>query len=213
MARQALLNCPAWHRIPLHFRDSASLSSTASQSRPRSIAPTVALAPAAAEPGLNSSTHAPEVPYATKPRTPPPGEEPLAEATNRESLADYVQPKPKRGRPKGSKNKPKEGIVPLLEHTDNALFTNQGRTTRSSQRQQQRQQYQHQQRLSNDGFATTEAADVMDEQLDEAFWSQLPPFQNDLRKDEDYGSSSSSDSDEGSEDETYARGERERKHD
>jgi hypothetical protein len=42
----------------------------------------------------------------------------------------------------------------------------------------------------------------MDEQPDEAFWSQLLPFQNDLRKDEDYGSSSSSDSDEGSEDET-----------
>ncbi|KAJ5820630.1 hypothetical protein N7474_006221 [Penicillium riverlandense] len=99
----------------------------------------------------------------------------MAEATNGASLADYyVQPKPKRGRPKGSKNKSKDGVAPVRGHTDSALVTNPGRVTRSSQREQGQ---------SLDGFTvsrkqrTAETADVMNEQPDDNFWSQLPPIE------------------------------------
>jgi hypothetical protein len=159
VARQALLNCPAWHRIPLHFRDSANRGqSTVSQNKPNRAAP-------AAEPGLDASIHAPEASTAT-------GDAPKPADANSSSLEQFI--KPKRGRPKGSKNKSKDSVAPALGQTNSELVANLGRVTRSSQREQ---------RQSLEGFTvskkqrTAETADVMDEQPDDNFWSQLPPIE------------------------------------
>jgi hypothetical protein len=118
-----------------------------SQNRPKHTAP-------AAEPALDASIQVLEAPTASRIA-------PEFAGANSPSLEQFI--KPKRGRQKGCKNKSKDSDAPALGHTNSDLVANLGRVTRSSQRQRQSLEQR-----------TAENADVMDEQPDDNFWSQLP---------------------------------------
>ncbi|KAF2997760.1 hypothetical protein E8E15_000460 [Penicillium rubens] len=109
-AKQALADCPAYHRVPLHFRvvPSANIAATSS-----SLNPTVV-------DGIDASMHAPdrhqeEEPSPDNQQTVVDLETALAEAEiTPDELAKPAQQKKGPGRPKGSRTRVKDPKPPMI---------------------------------------------------------------------------------------------------
>ncbi|RHZ46117.1 uncharacterized protein CDV56_102219 [Aspergillus thermomutatus] len=120
-SKQALADCPTYHRIPLHFRNADNGDKATPQIR---------LDPVARD-GLDASIHAPDEPQEAEPPQHHPQaiiDQELEPARTQTSLQELVEPtRPKRGpgRPKGSRTRPKDQAPPVydVEH-DNIVSKN-----------------------------------------------------------------------------------------
>jgi hypothetical protein len=157
-AKQALADCPAYHRIPLHFRNPVSSDTTSDPIGPRP----------AQEDDREATTHAPEGQLAYSSQNPQQvAVDRDTEPTRREiSLGKPIEPAiPRRGpgRPKGSKTKPKS-------HTLAPVQPGGQRSTRS-QTAAQRSESEH---TISKKRRVGDPEDFMDEQPDDSVWLRPP---------------------------------------
>ena len=157
-AKQALANCPAYHRVPLHLRVTASTGKEATSTRADPMATN----------GLEASIHAPEEQRGEEPRRNPQDAVIDVEAaaieveTSPEENTEPIQPtqlKRGPGRPKGSRTRPKNpkpAMIPLAC---------QGSTRLQAASKRRR---------------TGEPDDTMDEQPDDNEWLSIQPTPADL---------------------------------
>lgn len=173
-AKQALADCPMYHRIPLHFRNTAR-GNTSSPPVGPDVAEIV---------DLDLSIHAPEgqqeATLSQRPQQVTIDLEPEPTETGT-SLEEPIQPtKPRRGpgRPKGSRTRPKAQAQPAPEQTNTIISTNQ-RSTRSqvaSQTTAQEHTISKKRRMG-------EPEDIMDEQPDNGNWFNIQLSQADPPQD------------------------------
>ena len=169
-AKQALADCPMYHRIPLHFRNTAS-----------GITPSPPVGPDVAEiVDLDLSIHAPEVQQeATLSHRPEQvtidlETEPTGMETSLREFVELTKPRRGPGRPKGSRTKAKDQTQPPPQPTNPTISTTQ-RSTRSqaaSQRATQEYTISKKRRVG-------EPEDTMDEQPDNSNWFDIQLSQND----------------------------------
>lgn len=157
-AKQALAECPTYHRIPLHLRTSTSsdkVTTSSSSNTTRSD-------------GMEASTHAPESQEEEDPSTDRPGTvidldaKPVAVETAREEPTGATQSKKGPGRPKGSKTRakvPKPPVIPLA--------------CQRSTRFQLASQKATQEEANSKRRRTGEPEDTMDEQPDDDDWFNI----------------------------------------
>lgn len=178
-AKQALADCPMYHRIPLHFRNTASgnTSIPSIRSDPAEIV------------DLDLSMHAPEAQQGARPsqRTQQVAidlePESTETGTSLEELIEPTKPRRGRGRPKGSRTRPKDQAQPPLRQTNTIISTIQ-RSTRS----QAASQTAAQEHTISKKRRMGEPEDIMDEQPDHGNWydlqlSHADPLQGNLRRD------------------------------
>ena len=124
-AKQALADCPAYHRIPLHFRNTASSDTTSTPLRPSPTERDDLDEPApAGQQETNPSHHLPQI--TTDPET-----EPTRKETSLEELIKPAKPRRGPGRPKGSKTKPKDHAPPLVQSASQRSTRSQAATQRA----------------------------------------------------------------------------------
>ncbi|KAJ5215295.1 zinc knuckle domain protein [Penicillium cinerascens] len=158
-AKQALADCPAYHRIPLHFRNTVSSDTTSSPFRPS----------ATERDDLDAPIHAPEGEQEADPShlspqvTTEPETEPTREETSLEEHIKLAKPRRGPGRPKGSKTKPKDHVLPPVQSASQ-------RSTRS-QTATQRTESEH---TMSKKCRVGEPEDIMDEQPDDSDWLRPP---------------------------------------
>lgn len=123
-AKQALADCPIYHRIPLHFRNAASRDTTSSPIRPDSTERDDLDAPIHALQGqqeANPSHYPPQI-------TIDPKTEPTRKETSLEELMKLSKPRRGPGHPKGSKNKPKDHASPPVQSASQRSTRSQAAT-------------------------------------------------------------------------------------
>ena len=157
-AKQALADCPAYHRVPLHFRvvPSANIAATSSSSNPTIVD------------GIDASMHAPdrhqeEEPSPDNQQTVIDLETAPAEAEIRpDELTEPAQPKKGPGRPKGSRTRvkdPKPPMIPLA--------------CQRATRLQVASQKAIQDQTNSKRRRTAEPGETMDEQPDDNDWFNI----------------------------------------
>ncbi|KAJ5742632.1 zinc knuckle domain protein [Penicillium nucicola] len=155
-AKQALVECPTYHRIPLHFRartssDKETTSTESSITRPE---------------GMEASVHAPESQEEDLSTNCPAtvidlDETPAADETTMEPI-EAAQSRRGPGRPKGSRTRakaPKPPVIPLA--------------CQRSTRFQLASQKATQEEVNSKRRRTVEPEDVMDEQPDDSDWFNI----------------------------------------
>ena len=158
-AKQALADCPAYHRIPLHFRSTASSDTTSSPIGP---------SPAERE-DLDASIYAPEGQQESNPSQYPRQvtidleTEPPRTDTPSEELIKPPKARRGPGRPKGSKTKPEDRAPPPVQPASQ-------RSTRSQAAAQRAESERNMSKKRRVG----EPEDIMDEQPDDSDWLQPP---------------------------------------
>lgn len=177
-AKQALADCPMYHRVPLHFRNTASGNTSSPP-----VGPDVT---EIVDPDL--SIHAPEGQQeATLSQRPQQvlidlEPEPTEAGTSLEELIKPIKPRRGPGRPKGSRTRPKDQAQPPPEQTNTIILTNQ-RSTRS----QAASQGPAQEHTISKKRRVGEPEDIMDEQPDNSWFdtqlSQTNPSQDNLQQD------------------------------
>jgi hypothetical protein len=166
-AKQALADCPTYHRIPLHFRNTDNGDKAAPQARQDPIE----------RDDLAASIHAPNRTQLAQPSQPLPPtiiDLELEPARTEGDPQEPVEPtKPRRGpgRPKGSRTRPKEQAPP------STMISTSQRSTRS--------QAAASQRIERDNTVSKkrrmgEPEDTMDEQPDDSNWFDIQLAQNAL---------------------------------
>ena len=178
-AKQALADCPTYHRTPLHFRNTASVNT-----------PTPPMSPEPVEiVELDLSMHAPdgqqEETLSQRPQdvTINLEPEPTETGTSLEELITLIKLRRGPGRPKGSRTTSKRQALPPPEQANTIISTNQ-RSTRSqvaSQTAAQEHTISKKRRMG-------EPENIMDEQPDNADWfdiqlSQTDPHQGNPQQD------------------------------
>ncbi|KAJ5215537.1 uncharacterized protein N7498_001944 [Penicillium cinerascens] len=158
-AKQALADCPAYHRIPLHFRNTASSDTTSPPFRPSATERDDLDAPILAPRGQQEAdpSHLPPQ-VTTETET-----EPTREETSLQERINPAKPRRGPGRPKGSKTKPKDHVLPLVQSASQ-------RSTRS-QAATQRTESEH---TMSKKRRMGEPEDIMDEQPDDSDWLRPP---------------------------------------
>ena len=173
-AKQALADCPMYHRIPLHFRNTAS----GNTSRPP-VGPDVAEIV-----DVDLSIHAPEgqqeatLSQRTQQVLIDLEPEPTETGTSLEELIKPIKPRRGPGRPKGSRTRPKDQAQPPPEQTNTSISTNQ-RSTRS----QAASQGPTQEHTISKKRRVGEPEDTMDEQPDSSNWFDIQLSQTDHPQD------------------------------
>jgi hypothetical protein len=171
-AKQALADCPTYHRIPLHFHSTSNRDEVVPQARQDPVERDT----------LEASIHAREKPQdIERPQSSTPSvidlelEPARMEAGTEGALQEPAEPtKPRKGpgRPKGSRTRPKEQLPP------SAMVASQ-RSTRSqaaSQRAEQDNMVSKKRRVG-------EPEDTMDEQPDDSNWFDIQLAQSALPQD------------------------------
>ncbi|OQD72538.1 hypothetical protein PENANT_c176G08552 [Penicillium antarcticum] len=156
-AKQALAECPTYHRIPLHFRTVTSSEKVTTSSSSNTT-----------REGMEASMHAPESQEEEDPSVSLPGAvidldaTPAVIETPVEELTEVTQPRKGPGRPKGSRTKakaPKPPVIPLA--------------CQRSTRFQVASQKATQEEANSKRRRTGEPEDVMDEQPDDNDWFNI----------------------------------------
>ncbi|KAJ5330279.1 zinc knuckle domain protein [Penicillium atrosanguineum] len=170
-AKQALADCPIYHRIPLHFRNTTNGNTLTPPKRP-DPAEVVDLdlsihAPGAPQ-GARISQRTQQVIIDLEPESTETG-------TSLEELLKSSKPRKGPGRPKGSRTRPKDQARPPPGQTNTIISTIQ-RSTRShaaSQTAAQEHTISKKRRMG-------EPEDVIDEQPDHGNWCDIQLSQADL---------------------------------
>jgi hypothetical protein len=157
-AKQALAECPTYHRIPLHFRTSTSSDKVTTSSNSTNTRPD----------GIEASIHAPESQEEENPSTVRPetvidlDATPAAVETVMEETTGVTQSKRGPGRPKGSKTRakvPKSPVIPLACQRSTRFQMASKKATQDEANSKRRR--------------TGELEDAMDEQPDDDDWFNI----------------------------------------
>ena len=168
-AKQALADCPAYHRIPLHFRKTDNGDKTTPHTREDPVE----------RDDLDASIHALDRPLEAEPSQPPPPTiidlelEPVGTEREPQVLEEPTRPRRGPGRPKGSRTRHKEQAPP------STIIPASQRSTRSQAAAQRVEQDNTGSKKRRIG----EPEDNMDEQPDDNNWLDISFTQNTISQD------------------------------
>lgn len=169
-AQQALADCPAYHRVPLHFRNTDHGDRVVPETRQVSVE----------RDDLEASIHLPNRPQEVEPRQASPPTitdldlEPVRTERASQELVEPAKPRRGPGRPKGSRTRPKEQAPPSANVPASQRPTRSQATTQRSE----------QDSTGSKRRRVGEPEDTMDEQPDHRNWFDIQFAQSALPRED-----------------------------